>query len=888
MNALAPAVHRAIVGVDVEGFGDRHRTHLDQIAVRDGLYQALERAFTRAGIGWEQCYHEDRGDGALILVPSEVPKTLLAQGVPAELAAAAADHNLACDQRARIRLRLAMHAGEIHHDRHGVTGTAINTAFRLLDAEPLKQALRGSPGTLAVIASRWFYEEVIRHAPACAPGSWRRVRVSVKETREDAWICLPDAPYLPVPDADLPASPEVAVPRQLPAAAAGFAGRAAELEALTSLLEEAAPPGGTVVISAVDGTAGIGKTALAVQWAHQVAGRFPDGQLYVNLRGFDPAGPPMTPAEAVRGFLDAFEVPAVRIPVSLDAQAALYRSLLAGRRVLVVLDNARDTGQVRPLLPGSPGSSVVVTSRNRLTSLIADGAHPLTVELFTLTDARQMLARRLGADRVAAQPQAVQQIIARCARLPLALSIVAARAAAHPDFPLTALAEELRDAEGRLPALDAGEAATSVTAVFSWSYRQLSDPAARLFRLLGLHPGPDITAPAAASLAAVPLTAARPMLAELYRANLITEHTPGRFTFHDLLRDYATTQTRTHDPGTDRNAALQRMLDHYLHTAQAAWYLSYPHQQQAITLAPPLPGVTPEEPGDYPAAWAWFTAEYPVLLAAIQLAADTGHHTHAWQLPHTLVPFFERQGHWHDFAATHHIALTATQDHADQQGQAHAHLGIGQARAEIGRLDQARPHLQHALRLFEELGDQAGQSHAHNYLGMTFRIQERYGEALKHMQQAVNLVRAHGGYPRGLAAALNSLGWVHALLGNAQQALAYSQQALALFQDLGDRWGEAAALDTIGYAHHHLGRHQQAAGYFEQALAIDRELGDLYSQATDYDHLGDALHAAGNTTQARHAWQQALNILDQIADVPRLGTGYADPDAIRTKLRHHD
>jgi len=886
MNALAPAVHRAVVGVDVEGFGGRCRTHPDQIAVRDGLYQALERAFTRAGIDWEQCYHEDRGDGALILVRSEVPKTLLAQSVPAELAAAAADHNLACAQRARIRLRLAMHAGEIHHDRHGVTGTAINTTFRLLEAEPLKQALRGSPGTLAVIASRWFYEEVIRHAPACTPASWRRVRVVVKETREDAWICLPDAPYPLVPDADLPPSPEAAVPRQLPAAVAGFAGRAAELEALTGLLEEAALPGGTVVISAIDGTAGIGKTALAVQWAHQVADRFPDGQLYVNLRGFDPAGPPVTSAEAVRGFLDAFEVPAVRIPVSLDAQAALYRSLLAGRRVLVVLDNARDTGQVRPLLPGSPGSSVVVTSRNRLTSLIADGAHPLTVGLFTLTDAREMLARRLGADRVAAQPEAVQQIIARCARLPLALSIVAARAAAHPDFPLTALAEELRDAEGRLPTLDTGEAATSVTAVFSWSYRQLSGPAARLFRLLGLHPGPDITAPAAASLAAVPLTAARPMLAELARAHLITEHTPGRFTFHDLLRAYATTQTRTHDPGTDQNAARQRMLDHYLHTAQAAWHLSYPHQQQAITLAPPLTGVTPEEPADHPAARAWFTSEYPVLLAVIQLAAATGHHTHAWQLPHTLVPFFERQGHWHDFAATHHTALTATQHHADQQGQAHAHLGIGHARARIGRRDEARPHLQDALRLFKELGDQAGQSYAHNLLGMTFHTEQRYEEALTHMRQAVSLARAHGGYQRGLAAALNSLGWVHALLGNAQQAFTYSQQSLVLFQDLGDRWGEAAALDTIGYAHHHLGHHQQAVSYFEQALAIDKELGDLYSPATDYDHLGDAHHAAGNTAQARHAWQQALNVLDQLGDVPRMGTGYADPDAIRTKLRH--
>ncbi len=351
-------------------------------------------------------------------------------------------------------------------------------------------------------------------------------------------------------------SPVVAVPRQLPAAVARFAGRAAELEALTSLLEEAALPGGTVRISVIDGMAGIGKTALAVQWAHQVAGRFPDGQLYVNLRGFDPAGPPVTPAEAVRGFLDAFEVPAARIPVSLDAQAALYRSLLAGRRVLVVLDNARDAGQVRPLLPGSPGCSVVVTSRNRLTGLIADGARPLTVGLFTLTDARQMLVRRLGADRVAAQPQAVQQIIDRCALLPLALSIVAARAGAYPDFPLTALAEELRDAEGRLPTLDPGEAATSVTAVFSWSYQRLSDRAARMFRLLGLHPGPDITATSAASLAAIPVPEARLLMKELDRANLITEHAPGRFTFHALLRAYAATQTRTHDPGTDRNAAL--------------------------------------------------------------------------------------------------------------------------------------------------------------------------------------------------------------------------------------------------------------------------------------------------------------------------------------------
>ena len=739
-------------------------------------------------------------------------------------------------------------------------------------------------GAVAVCA---FVIAVLVREGLAEAGLWAGVAgglAGVAGTAVAVWVAVPRRVVAPVPDADLPPPPEVTVPRQLPAAVPDFAGRAGELEALTSLLEEAALPGGTVVISAIDGTAGIGKSALAVQWAHQVADRFPDGQLYVNLRGFDPAGPPVTPAEAIRGFLDAFEVPAERIPVSLHAQEALYRSLLAERRVLVVLDNARDISQVRPLLPGEPGCSVVVTSRNRLSSLIAEGARPLPVSLLTDTDARQLLARRLGADRVEAQPQAVQHIIDRCGGLPLALSIVAAQAA-YSDFPLTDLAEKLRGEEGRLPTvLDAGEATTSVTSVFSWSYRLLSDPVARLFRLLGLHPGPDITAPAAASLAAVPLADARQMLDELVRVNLINEPTPGRFAFHDLLRAYATTKTRAHDPGTDRDAALQRMLDHYLHTAQAAWYLSNPHQQQAITLASPLPGVTPEEPADHPAAWAWFTAEYPVLLAVIQLAADTGHHTYAWQVPHTLVPFFERQGHWHDFADTHDIALTATKDHADQQGQAHAHLGIGQAWARAGRPEEARPHLQDALRLFEELGEQAGQSHAHNYLGLTFHTRERYREALTHMQQAVDLARAHGGYQRGLAAALNGLGWVHALLGNAEEAIAYSQQSLALFQDLGDRWGEAATLDSIGYAHHHLGHHQEAVRYFEQALAIDRDLGDLYSQAGDYDHIGVALHAAGSTTQARSNWQRALNILDQLSDPPRMGAGYPDPDAIRAKL----
>jgi tetratricopeptide (TPR) repeat protein len=677
------------------------------------------------------------------------------------------------------------------------------------------------------------------------------------------------------------------VPRQLPAAVSGFAGRTVQLRALTELLDQATGAGSTVVISAVAGTAGIGKTALAVHWAHQVADRFPDGQLYVNLRGFDPAGPPVPPAEAVRGFLDAFEVPPERIPLSLDAQAALYRSLLADRTMLVVLDNARDADQIRPLLPGSPGCVVLVTSRNRLTSLIAaEGAHPLPLDLLTTTEARQLLTHRLGADRIAAESPAVEEIITLCARLPLALTIVAARATALAESSLAALAGELRavSSEAGLEAFDGGDPTTNVRAVFSWSYQQLTAPAARLFRLLGLHPGPDVTAPAAAGLARVPVVRARSALAELARAHMIAEHTPGRFAFHDLLRAYATEQSHALDSESERQAAVHRMLDHYLHTAHTAALLMYPGTP-VIAVAPPQTGVTPEKPADYAAASAWFDAEYAVLLAVIDQAA-TRYPKHAWQLAWTLRAYFRRHGHWHDWIATHDTALTAAQQHADRYGEAHTLAGLGHACGLIGRYDEAHTHLRQALPLFEDVGDQAGQADTHHKLGSLAEYQDRYEEAIGHTQQALLLFQT-AGHRRGQAGALNNLGWYHALLGDPEQTLTYCRQALDLQREIGDWQGEAAALDSIGYAHHLLGHHQEAVGYFERALALQRELGDRHHQATNLDHLGDALQAAGNLTAARTAWRRALEILDQLSLVPRMGAGYADPDIIRAKLHRH-
>lgn len=336
------------------------------------------------------------------------------------------------------------------------------------------------------------------------------------------------------------------VPRQLPAAPRGFTGRAGELHALSPLLERDSGETSGVVIAALTGMAGIGKTALAVHWAHRVADRFPDGQLFVNLRGSSPSGAPVTPTEAVCGFLTALGAPPARIPADTDGQAALYRTLLVDRRMLIVLDNAQNAEQVRPLLPGSPGCLVLVTSRNRLTGLAAaDGAHLITLGVLTGPESRDLLSVNLGAGRAMAEPAAVSELVALCGRLPLALRNVAARAVARPGLPLSALAAEIRDARSRLDVLETGEAATSVRVVFSWSRAKLGDQASRMFRLLGIRPGLDITVSTAARLAGVPRGQAYLALTELCDEHLLTEYAPGRYSCHDLLRAYAAERARS-------------------------------------------------------------------------------------------------------------------------------------------------------------------------------------------------------------------------------------------------------------------------------------------------------------------------------------------------------
>jgi tetratricopeptide (TPR) repeat protein len=652
------------------------------------------------------------------------------------------------------------------------------------------------------------------------------------------------------------------VPRELPPAVPDFTGRSGQLQALTQLLDrpgQQAP--GAVVISAIGGTAGVGKTALAVHWAHQVAERFADGQLYANLRGFDPSGNPAAPAEVVRGFLNALGVPPGQIPPAVAAQAALYRSLVAGRRMLIVLDNARDEQQVRPLLPAGRASLVIITSRNQLTGLaVADGARLIGLDLLSQEEAVQLLSARIGDPRAAAEPGAVGEIAGLCAHLPLALAVTAARAAVRPRFLLAQLAAELRGVPGRLDALDAGDPAVSVRAVFSWSYRQLSTEAARLFRLLGLHPGPDISAPAAASLAGIDLAEATRLLHELARDCLITEHAPARYAFHDLLRAYAGDMARECDSEHARRAATGRMLDHYLHTAAHAARLLRPDRQPAFT-APQRPDTCPERPGDHRQALEWFEAEHQVLLAAAAFAADAGADSHAWQIPCAMSIYLYKRGYSRERVTILGTALTAATRLDDALGQAVSLRGLGSACASTGDYDQAGAYLERCLALYQRLGDRMGEAWTRQNLALLAERQGRYADGLGHSERTLCLYQDTG-HEAGQAEALNCVGWFHALLGDYQQARGFCERSLALTARLGSRDFEYHAWDTLGYVELRLGNLARAAAHFEFALGLCRDYGDRCDEAQILTHAGEAHHAAGQLPQARQAWQQALAIYD--------------------------
>jgi DNA-binding SARP family transcriptional activator/Tfp pilus assembly protein PilF len=731
--------------------------------------------------------------------------------------------------------------------------------------------------------------------------------------------------------ASVPAVRSVVVPRELPAEVAAFTGREVELAELDFLLpavgEEPGAAPGPVVISAVAGTAGVGKTTLAVRWAHRVAGQFPDGQLYVNLRGYDP-GQPVTPSEALARFLRALGVADVDIPLEEAERAGRYRSLVATKRLLVVLDNAATEDQVRPLLPGGGSVMVVVTSRDSLPGLVAvDGAHRLDLDLLPQDEAVALLSaligRRAGADRAAAEALA-----GLCARLPLALRVAAELAAARPGAPLAELVAELASERNRLELLDAGgDARGAVASVFSWSYNHLPADAAQLFRLLGTHPGADWDLYAAAALtASTSLTQARRTLAELARAHLVQPAAPGRYQMHDLLRAYAASLATTGDRNEARQAALTRLFDYYLATCAAAADCLSPGDRTWRPDPPPTATPTPQL-SDPAAAQAWLDAELPTLVKVAEYTAGHGWPGHAGRLGATLHTYVNSTGHFiegiilgsHALEAArgsgdraaqaaalrrlgnYHChqgrlrqatgclreAVALARDLGDRFAQAHAHFHLAVAQLFQGRYQHSARSFRQALALFRELGDQPGESEALSGLGQSCLWQGRYQQAVSQLRQGLAVAR-QAGHRYGEAEALCNLGEACWWLGQYEQATGYAQEALTTSREIGYRVGEADALITLGRVRHRQGQHDQALTHQRQALALYQEFGDRQFQVTAINDTGEALLAIGQHTQARDCFATALALARQSGNPREQGRALSGLGEVCHQQGHHD
>ncbi|WP_309235892.1 tetratricopeptide repeat protein [Amycolatopsis sp. SID8362] len=861
--------------------------------MRDGLDQIVRTAFAAAGLAWADCYHETSGDAVLALVPADTGKAAFVETVLPALVVNLRIHNDKHPPAQRIRLRVALHAGEVGYDVHGVTSGSLTRAFRLCSAPALKAALASSPGVLGVIASDWLFTEVIRHVPAAAPGTWRSIAVRVKEVDTTGWVTLPDHPYLPDPAAvdggtsagRLRGNPPARVPRQLPASVRDFTGRAEHLAALDALVPDDSASGGeplgretpSVVITAVDGAGGIGKTTLALHWAHRAQDRFPDGTLHVNLRGYGP-GEPTGPSDALNGFLRALGVAPRAIPADADAQAALLRSLLAGKRVLLILDNAHSAEQVRPLLPGTSGCMVVVTSRESLTGLVVtDAAHRLTLDLLSPSEAHELVAGIIGAERAVAESDATRELIRLCGRLPLALRIAASRVAAHPHHAVVDVVAELADDRTRLDILsEAADERSAVRAVFDWSYRRLTTEQARLFRRLGLHPGPDLSAGAAAALAELPVVDVRPLLSALTAAHLIEPARGGRYRFHDLLRAYAADRAHRQDAGRVRDRAVESLLTWYTHTARAADRHVHPHYVQ-------IPAVVGEPAQPHPLAgfdeaWGWLTAERANLHAALEHVADR-------RLDHFTIPlvhvmrFLLSAGGPQDWLDALPLGVAAAHRSGTPRQEAFLSLSKVGIAYSLNRDGQAGDELGRVAALVEQIGDSYLELCLLNYRGLLAIQQKRFEEAVQYLVAALPLTR---GIDTGRFEAVVEGNLSSAFTGLAQyrRALEHGERGLDLRRRVRDVVGESTALTRLARARRGLEDFETAASLCREAIAIGRRSPRERDAtiADPLDVLASCLHRLGDVRQAVDCWREAAAIYDE--------TGYLHKAAeVRGRLR---
>jgi tetratricopeptide (TPR) repeat protein/DNA-binding SARP family transcriptional activator len=690
-------------------------------------------------------------------------------------------------------------------------------------------------------------------------------------------------------------APVARTPAQLPRPMAAFTGRDEQVKLLDALLAADDRPPAAVVVTAIAGTAGVGKTALAVYWAHRVRDRFPDGQLYVDLRGYS-HDPPVEASQALERFLHGLGVPGQQIPADLDTRIALYRTVMADKTMLVLLDNAATAEQVRPLLPGSPTCLVLVTSRDTLTGLLAlDGATRLDLDVLTADESAELVTRILGESRVRGQADDVARLADRCARLPLALRIAAATMYGHPHQTIADYLADLAASPLATLAVD-GDRHAAVRAHFDLSYTPLPSPARRLFRLLGRQPGTDIDRYAAAALAGTDLDQTRQLLDTLTDAHLLQQHTTGRYGFHDLLRAYATELADAHDDAAQD--AIRRLLDHYLYTASTAADLLYPYERDRRPTIP-APATAHQPLTDQHQAADWLDTELPNLLSAADHAAGHDWARRTVQFAQILARHLDTRAQYAHAHRLHSRALRAAASLGDplselraldrlgdiyytwdRHGEALDHFrralalarglgrhaqaiqalnGIGHVYRGLGRHDEALAHYQQAQLLADEIGDRNSQAHVatgtaavHMLLGNFDQAQKYYTEGLAHARDVGNLV-AEGG-------ALNGLGNALKRLGHHEQALDAYHRGLSVFRDQGNNRGIAFASNTLGTIYTLLGRYQQAFDYYDQGCALAREIGDYSSESYALTGLGNLHSAVGEHQAAIGHYQQALEI----------------------------
>lgn len=662
----------------------------------------------------------------------------------------------------------------------------------------------------------------------------------------------------------------------LPGDVADFTGRSEETAALLDTVGS-----GTlarvVTISALDGMAGIGKTTLAVHVAHLLSATHRGGQLFVDLHGYTPGREPLDPSVALHRLLSQLGIDPGGIPHELEDRTALWRAETAGRRAVILLDNAASVQQVRPLLPGGGTCTVLITSRRRLVGL--EGASVLSVKVMNVPDAVELFDRIAGADRTSGQRDAVVEVVGLCGFLPLAIRIAATRLRHRPAWSVADLVDRLRDQQRRLAELSSSHLA--VAAAFALSFQQLGESAQGMFRRLGLHPGPDVDVPAAAALAGVSVDEAERLLEELLDAHLLDQHTVGRYTFHDLLRAFAADKVANDESAQARTDATRRMIDFYLHSAYGAGALTYASHPTwpRLRLAEPGPGVTPVELTERQQALLWYAREYQVLIGIISRAAAEGFDGDAWRLAGALVGYLLQAGLWREWLAVNQMALAASERAGDRRGQAHAHHWLGQLYRSEGHHPPAHEQLWQALETFQALSESALVGQVLLDIALTYGEQARFPEAVDYSRRGLDLFRSIG-EPGGEGRALNSLGWYLGMTGELEQALDACEQALRVAREGGAQHVEASTLDSIGFIHYRLGNYPEALRYYRDALHARRRKGDYFLQADVLTRLGDTRLAMGEPAAARDLWQQALVILDDLA--------HRDAAGVRARLRGLD